>query len=298
MATNPILGRDVYLALAAVGWADGQLTAAAADAIVRTALEEGLELDEIAEIDAATKSPIDLGVVDRMNMSKADRLYVYAVASWIAQIDGDTSDKKLGALAKLGSELGVPEAPRAHADAILREIAAQGDRPARFDLRTLRRTLDDEIEAASVARRLSKVPTDRNESMRDLLEHAESALAEHTASPTSETPAPTVMERPRPDIRYLVMFTPGSSWQPGVDFRDQDGFGDHVRHWAKAQDDGKIEIGGGFLDGSGAMMIPMAGQLEGEIDAWAAEDPAVVSGLFSYSIKKWYISMKRPNNGH
>ena len=39
MATNPILGLDVYIALAAVGWADGQLTRQAADAILRTAAE-------------------------------------------------------------------------------------------------------------------------------------------------------------------------------------------------------------------------------------------------------------------
>ena len=59
------LGRDVYLALAAVGWADGQLDQEEADAIVRTALEEGLEIDEIAEIEEATKNPIDIGVIDR-----------------------------------------------------------------------------------------------------------------------------------------------------------------------------------------------------------------------------------------
>ena len=32
------LGRDVFLALAAVGWSDGKLDAEEADAIVRTAL--------------------------------------------------------------------------------------------------------------------------------------------------------------------------------------------------------------------------------------------------------------------
>ena len=37
---KPRLGRDVYVALAAVGWADGHLDQDEADAIVRTALEE------------------------------------------------------------------------------------------------------------------------------------------------------------------------------------------------------------------------------------------------------------------
>jgi len=43
------LGRDVFLALAAVGWADGKLDADEADAIVRTAAEEGLPIEQIAE---------------------------------------------------------------------------------------------------------------------------------------------------------------------------------------------------------------------------------------------------------
>lgn len=152
MATNPILGRDVYLALAAVGWADGQLTPEGADAIVRTALEEGLEMDVVEEIDKATKSRVDLGVVDRMGMSKSDRLYVYAVASWIASLSGEVTAKEEEVLAKLGAALGVPEAPRKHADAIMRQIAAEGDRPHRFDLVRLRRTLDERLDDAHKAR--------------------------------------------------------------------------------------------------------------------------------------------------
>jgi len=152
MATKPILGKDVYLALAAVGWADGQLTTAAADAIVRTALDEGLEFEEVAEIEAATKAPIDVGQIDHMDMTKADRLYVYAVASWIAEIDGGTSDMEKVALAKLGDSLRIPEAPRARADEIMQEIAAHADRPERFDLLSLRRTLDARLKDARQAR--------------------------------------------------------------------------------------------------------------------------------------------------
>jgi hypothetical protein len=57
MSQQQRLGRDVFIALSAVGWADGKLDPDEADAIVRTALEEGLELDEIVEIERATKSP-------------------------------------------------------------------------------------------------------------------------------------------------------------------------------------------------------------------------------------------------
>ena len=68
------LGRDVFLALAAIGWADGKLDEEEADAIVRTALEEGLELEEIGEIEErrveAPIVPVDepepLAVVDEI----------------------------------------------------------------------------------------------------------------------------------------------------------------------------------------------------------------------------------------
>jgi len=148
VATKPILGRDVYCALAAVGWADGQLTAEAGDAIVRTALEEGLGLDEIAQIEEATKVPIDVGEIDRMNMTKADRLYVYAVASWITELDGPVSTRGTAALAILGDALGLPEGPREQADKIMREVASNEDRPDRFDLLSLRHTLDARLDMA------------------------------------------------------------------------------------------------------------------------------------------------------
>jgi uncharacterized membrane protein YebE (DUF533 family) len=144
------LGRDVFMALAAVGWSDGALDSEEADAIVRTALEEGLDLDEIAAIEKATKAPLDISFIDRSQMSKADRLFVYAVASWMVRLDGVLHDKEVEALRKLGEVLRIPEAPRAHADAIALEIAElpDGDRPLRYDLPLLRNTLVERLAEA------------------------------------------------------------------------------------------------------------------------------------------------------
>jgi uncharacterized membrane protein YebE (DUF533 family) len=144
------LGRDVFLALAAVGWSDGKLDPEEADALVRTALEEGLDLDEIAEIEQATKAPVDLSVIDRATLSKADRLFIYAVASWMIRLDGAVDGGELGALRRLGDLLGLPERPREHADMIALEIAElpEGDRPSRYDLPLLRRTLADRLAEA------------------------------------------------------------------------------------------------------------------------------------------------------
>lgn len=143
------LGRDVYLALAAVGWADGQLDQDEADAIVRTALEEGLELDEIAEIEDATKSPIDIGIIDRKNLSKEDRLFVYGVASWITRLDGVVSAAEQTALNQLGETLKVPEKPRSVVDGIAQDVANMSDdRPDRYDLVALRRIIGERLAVA------------------------------------------------------------------------------------------------------------------------------------------------------
>lgn len=144
------LGRDVFMALAAIGWADGKLDQEEADAIVRTALEEGLELEEISEIEEATKKPTDLSFIDRSEMSKADRLFVYAVASWMTRLDGKVHEKETAALDRLGEILKVPARPRAHADAIAKEVASlgDGDRPARYDLKRLRDTLGERLAEA------------------------------------------------------------------------------------------------------------------------------------------------------
>jgi uncharacterized membrane protein YebE (DUF533 family) len=148
------LGRDIFVALAAIAWADDRLDSDEADAIVRAAADEGLSLEEIAEIEASTRTKVDLGVVDRSAMSKDDRLFVYAVACWIARIDGRVTDAESDALAKLGERLGVPERPRVHAEAIARDVAEmpEGDRPARYDLARLRRLLGERLRQAQAAR--------------------------------------------------------------------------------------------------------------------------------------------------
>ncbi|MCC6901649.1 MAG: TerB family tellurite resistance protein [Polyangiaceae bacterium] len=148
------LGLDVYIALAAVGWADGNLDADEADAIVRMATEEGLSLSDITEIEKATKFPVDIGEIDRRGMSKEDKLFVYAVASWMTWLDGNVSEDETAALARLGDALKIPDRPREHADAIMREVAHQSEdiRPHRFDLGTLRRIIHERLTDAQTAR--------------------------------------------------------------------------------------------------------------------------------------------------
>jgi len=152
------LGRDVFLALAAVGWADGKLDADEADAIVRTAAEEGLPIEQITEIEAATKKPIDLGSIDRSALTKEDRLFVYAVASWMTRLDGKMTANEQGALVLLGAALGISDAACSQADSIAQDVAfmPEGDRPDRYDLVRLPRILGSRLAAAKALRESQK----------------------------------------------------------------------------------------------------------------------------------------------
>jgi uncharacterized protein YciI len=116
---------------------------------------------------------------------------------------------------------------------------------------------------------------------------------------TSCTYAQTSADPPTPhkeasvrDTRFVVFHTPGPGWQQGKGMFEQEGLQGHVAHYRKLFDAGKLAMGGPHLDAkSGGMMIPAAGVSEEEIRAFAAEDPAVKSGLLVAEVRPWLVGM-------
>jgi uncharacterized protein YciI len=95
------------------------------------------------------------------------------------------------------------------------------------------------------------------------------------------------------DIRYVVLHSPGPAWEPGKNLFEQVGVREHAEHYRKLLAAGKLEMGGPHLDErGGGMMIPMAGVDEEEIRRYAAEDPAVLSGLLQVDVRPWLIGMR------
>ncbi len=146
-----LVDKNVFLALATVAWADGKIEPDEADAIVRAALDAGMELEEIAAVEAAAKAPVTLDAIDVPSLSKEDRLFVYAVACWIGAIDGETTEAESKAIDALAEALGVPEKLRARAEALVEEIAELPDdrRPDRYDLERLRALLSERLVASA-----------------------------------------------------------------------------------------------------------------------------------------------------
>lgn len=139
------LTMDVYLALAAVGWADGNLDADEADAIVKAALEDGLELDEVSTIEAATKTPTGLDELDLSGLGPADRRYVYGVASWMTRLDQEIAPGEVEALDAIAQGLGLSASERADVDIAVQQVSylSEDERPFGYDLAALRRLLRD-----------------------------------------------------------------------------------------------------------------------------------------------------------
>ncbi len=94
-------------------------------------------------------------------------------------------------------------------------------------------------------------------------------------------------------IRFVVIHKPGPKWQYGVDYRQQVGVGEHVDHYLKLHKQGKLELGGPFLlPDMGGMMVTTKEVSQEEIEAFAAEDPAVKSKLLVYEIRPWMTAME------
>jgi len=100
------------------------------------------------------------------------------------------------------------------------------------------------------------------------------------------------IQTPRP-VRFVVLHSPGPKWKYGVDYREQEGVSEHVQHYAKLHEQGKLQLGGPFLlADKGGMMVTTRGISRQEIEAFAAADPAVRSGLLVYEIRPWLTAME------
>jgi hypothetical protein len=101
---------------------------------------------------------LDITTIARGNMTKEDRLFVYAVAAWMTRLDGVISEDEEQALAKLGDALKIPEGPRRAAARIAHELAeTSGEQsPARYDLPGLRQIISQRLRESAERRVAAK----------------------------------------------------------------------------------------------------------------------------------------------
>lgn len=96
------------------------------------------------------------------------------------------------------------------------------------------------------------------------------------------------------DVRFVVLHRPGPAWQAGKRMFEQPGVRAHVEHYRQWLEQGKLQLGGPYLDATGGgMMIPVAGVSEPEARAFANADPAVKDGTLVAEVRPWLIGMRR-----
>lgn len=143
------LGAEAFRALAAVGWADGQIQAGEAEAIERAAKDEGLTGEALAAVTAALKTRVQIKDLDLKQLVAAEKLHVYAMSSWIASAQDGVGLRERIALNDMGKLLELTQKERDAMDAAVAELLAkpEGKKPGKFDLNALRQSLDTRVQA-------------------------------------------------------------------------------------------------------------------------------------------------------
>ena len=94
------------------------------------------------------------------------------------------------------------------------------------------------------------------------------------------------------DVRFVVFHQPGPVWRAGKSVFEQTGVSEHVDHYRKLLAAGKLALGGPHLASrGGGMMIAAAGVAESDVRRFAADDPAVRSGLLTFEVRAWLVGM-------
>ncbi|MCC6217079.1 MAG: TerB family tellurite resistance protein [Polyangiaceae bacterium] len=132
------IGKDTLLALVAMAWADGAVAPEEAAGIRSAARQLGLDAAAAGEIEAALGRRIGVEEIETLRMTRATRLFTYAVAAWITEIDGRVDPGEAAALQLLGDRLGLSAVARERARAATHALAG-GDRG--LDLTALRAKL-------------------------------------------------------------------------------------------------------------------------------------------------------------
>jgi hypothetical protein len=129
------LPKQSFLALAAIGWSDGALQRIESAGLVRAARECGLEGEELAEVERASREKHTLDGLDLSGLSRWEQVLTYALASWFAALDGVISTSEHDTLVKVGDQLGLDQPLRVRAAAAANDIACLpgGGKPERYD---------------------------------------------------------------------------------------------------------------------------------------------------------------------
>jgi tellurite resistance protein len=134
------IGRDTLLAISAVAWADGSIDPREAAALRHAATQLLVQGEDLVSVERSLSSRVTLEEVETVRMNRLTRLFTYAAACWMAEVDGAESTAEGDVLKLLGDRLGLSAVARDRAHNAVRGIAERSQ-PGAFDLLALRSRL-------------------------------------------------------------------------------------------------------------------------------------------------------------
>jgi uncharacterized membrane protein YebE (DUF533 family) len=144
------IGRDTLMALAAIAWADGRINPSEADGIRSAAKQLGMAAEQLEAVDSTLLEPVPLADVETIRMNRLTRLFTFAAATWIAEVDGVVPPEEEAALALLGDRLGLSAVARQRArDAVLAVLKSGGGAVGGLDLLQLKSRLSASLSQIS-----------------------------------------------------------------------------------------------------------------------------------------------------
>jgi uncharacterized protein YciI len=84
---------------------------------------------------------------------------------------------------------------------------------------------------------------------------------------------------------FVITYTVGPAWKPGVAMKDQ-GLGPHAAYMKALRDTGRSFAAGPFAGTDGGMVIVKAADADAAKDI-VAHDPAVTGGIFTGTVQGW-----------
>jgi tellurite resistance protein len=143
------LRKEGFLGIAAVARADGLLRKDELNGLLGAARGAGLGESDLAEVERALKDGLPLANVDFTGLSGAERALTYALAMWLAKVDGIVNADELKTLRELGSALDLPEPKLKAAASAAFDIVCLpgGHRPDKFEFSALEARLREKLPA-------------------------------------------------------------------------------------------------------------------------------------------------------
>lgn len=146
------LQKEAFVALAAVAWADDRISRGEGIGLLRAAQAAGLEGDDLAAVEKATKEKTTLADFDPAALSTWERALTHALATWLTRVDGIASQSEVDQLRALADRLELSDFARKAAESAAADIAILpgAHRPEKYDLVALTETLKAKLPSAAL----------------------------------------------------------------------------------------------------------------------------------------------------